>query len=145
MNHSNNQQPHNTNIRVRSWEKLYPGCTEDFIGIFDSPAPTPKQVAKWKTDWILETPFRFLLHELPIEDGVSIEPETLYAKRAKALVEKTAKAAGIHPYFYEFWVEEIEVYDKDVGLMGLNYTLLNPFVAFFKGEHLVMFKLSWQH
>jgi hypothetical protein len=129
------------NIRLRTWEKFYPGCSEDFQEIFGTDSPSISAIGEWKTSWYQTTPYRFNISNRPVQD-ITVEG------KLRQEVEATAKYVGIHPYFWDFWVDREEITTSDVASgdnINAGYILLvRPTVSFFKEEHHVMFKLAWR-
>lgn len=118
-------------VRLRTWERRFPGCGDDFGEIFGTMMPTPKEVAAWKESWFATTPY-----QMPVE----VESfDDLLSNRVKVRINDVANRCGIHPYFWEYWKRQ----EKDWENGSEHTIILNPTVSFYKEEHLVMFKLAW--
>ncbi|SRR6056297_924350 len=125
-------------VRLQAWEKLYPGCGDEFGEIFGTQMPTPKEVATWKMGWIETTPYQFVV----TDRGVN---EMLMTPGVKEDIFQLASSLGIHPYFWEFWKHR-ETRKETQGLFDheeFDVVVLYPTVSFFYEEHHVMFKMAW--
>ena len=128
--------PRLENTRVKAWEKQYPGSAEDIFEIWPDYPPTMRMVAEWKESWIETSPHQFRV--------VDYDPSQLFdgSGTVKAAVFETAKRCGIHPYFYEYWMHRYRSEKENES--EPDYILnIGPRVAFYKDEHLIMFKLAW--
>lgn len=127
-----------TEIRLRQWDKVFPGSIEDVKEIFGTDSPSYKIVAAWRNSWYQTTPYQFAVTANDVNDHTM--PETLRYE-----VSQTAKQAGIHPYFWDFYVDKKHIdLDKDLNGKSGYMRLAVPTVSFFKEEHHVMFKLTWR-
>jgi len=118
----NNGSNNLANVRILMWEKLYPGYMSDFEEVFGDRYPAVKKVSRWKNNWYDRTPYK-----------MRVDPVANRARHStRVLIQATTERIGVHPYFWDFWVEPAE-------LSRTGY----PTVSFFKEEHLVMFKLAW--
>lgn len=101
-----------------------------------------KFLSEWKMSWIEDTPHQIHLMDLTatqVFDGDGT---------VKASVVRCADFCGIHPYFYEYWVQKDNVVTSDIAEgdnINAGYIVkVYPTVSFLKEEHLIMFKLAWQ-
>jgi hypothetical protein len=121
-----------TDIRLKIYERQYPGSVDDIGKIFNTHLPTPKEVGEWKTSWVTTTPSK-----LVISNDLSFyySPDIYKAK-----CHVVAKQLGIHPYFWEYWhaKEGRRNISGDDDMIGVNGN-----ISFFFDEHLIMFKLAW--
>lgn len=118
-------------VRIRTWERMFPGCSEDIGEIFDTLLPTPKQVSTWKMTWFESTPYKL---------SIDVDVDDMVKSRVKSRIYEKTKELGIHPYFWEYYQEQKgDLNDVEAP----DLIVLTPTVAFYKEEHLVMFKLAW--
>jgi len=129
--------PELRNKTLLTWERFYPGCTEDIVEIFGTARPNIGRVAKWKNKWYQTTPYQFAL------SGVDYEWGHKPNDKIKEEIEVTARRVGIHQYFWDFYVARC-VDRVDHGTSITHTTTMTPTVSFYKEEHLVMFKLAWR-
>lgn len=109
-------------VRIKLWEKIYPGCYQDIEKVFGKSIPDSNQVAKWKQEWYDTTPIY-----ININDAMK--------------GYNTAREAGIHPFFYEIWVcneNQSNIHDNASMLYNKQRR-----ISFFSEEHLFLFKLNY--
>jgi len=124
-----------SDVRLRQWEKLYPGCTERFGEIFNTQLPTTADVARWKMSWY-ETTTNYMV----LEDA---QPSELVVNPGiKEEIYQTCHRLGIHPYFWEYWTHRETLWLPDLDRVE---TAIEPRVSFFEEQDLVMFKLAWRN
>jgi hypothetical protein len=114
-------------VRIKLWEKKFPGCTAEFVEIFGCYLPTPTQLAKWKLTWGGAPANTMSINYKGNRDATLHR----YADM-KTTVAATAEDMGIHPYYYDF-----------INLRHEVSTGVEPAISFYKKEHLVLFKLAW--
>ena len=114
-------------VRIKLWEKKFPGCTAEFVEIFGCDLPTHPQLAKWKLTWG-GAPANTM--DINYKCNPRVRSFTRNAD-LKAAVDATAGDMGIHPYYYDF-----------IRLRTDNLEV-QPAVSFYKQEHFIMFKLAW--
>jgi len=114
---------------------MFPGCGKEFDEIFGTQLPEVRQVARWKNKWMETTPYQFVINN-------KIDT-TLSNYSLKKRINDVCNKAGIHPYFWEFRERHKTQKHTDGVFDDLGYEVitLQPLVSFYKGEHLVMFKL----
>jgi len=121
-------------IRLRYWERLYPGCSEQFGEVFGTQCPKPSDVAEWKNTWRESTPY-FV--------KIAMKPQAYVDNsQIKLDINEVCQSLGIHPYFWDYYKEVWSEADET----GSNFfTYVSPRVSFYFEEHAVMFKLGWDN
>ena len=118
-----------TDIRLKMYERQFPGSVADIGKIFGTELPSPKEVSEWKCNWVEKTENRFIINKNDnfYDDG-NID-------RVKC--HKVCKHIGVHPYFWEHWRAHNNSQEYD-------HLKIASQISFFFEEHLIMFKLAWE-
>lgn len=139
MNNSMNQSKYDltemplSDVRLRQWEKQYPGCSTQFEEVFGTKNPSIKQVSEWKNTWNESTKYY-----MPIEGHQSYV--AVVSPGLKEEIHQTCYRIGIHPYFWDYWIKRNTYQVNDFN----TFTEVEPRASFYFEEHLIMFKLAWQ-
>lgn len=123
-----------SDVRLRQWEKLYPGCSDQFEEIFGTRNPSVSQVSSWKDTWNTTTKY-FMVIDGKQPSDIVVRPGI------KEKIYQTCHEIGIHPYFWDYWIKRIACPDDPTWYITID---AEPRASFYFEEHLIMFKLAWR-
>lgn len=120
-------------VRLRIWERNFPGIGDHLGEIFNTQMPTPLEVAKWKLTWYETTPYQMKILDRELT-------ALLMTPGVREEIYQLGVKLGIHPYFWEYWQHRRE----ELGDPGdIPQVIITPMLSFYYEEHHVMFKLAW--